>query len=125
MNRQQLFNYVKEKYGDDPEYLWLSYPTSAVLRHRDNEKWYAIVMDVPKNKVGLDGTEIIDVLNIKLEPMLVDFLRHTDGFAPAYHMNKTHWISIRLNGTVPDEQIMDLLNRSYQLTGKRVGRKRS
>ncbi len=124
MNRQQIFDYARDKYGDEPEYLWLSYPTYAVLRHRDNEKWYAIVIDVPKNKVGLDGSEIVDVLNIKLEPTLVDFLRQRDGFAPAYHMNKTHWISILLDGTVADEQILDLLEQSHRLTGKRAGRKR-
>ncbi len=123
LNRQQIFDYAKEKYGAEPEYQWLSYPTYAVLRHRENEKWYAIVMDVTKNKLGLDGSEPVDVLNVKLEPMLVDFLRQTDGFVSAYHMNKTHWLGILLDGTVPDEQILDLLDQSYQLTAKKVRRK--
>ncbi|MCD8082608.1 MAG: hypothetical protein LUE86_03515 [Clostridiales bacterium] len=48
MNRQQIFDYAKGKYGTTPEYLWMRYPAYAVLRHQDNEKWYGVVMNVPK-----------------------------------------------------------------------------
>ena len=44
--RQNIFDYVKEKYNTTPEYLWKRYPTYAVLRHEDNNKWYAAVMNV-------------------------------------------------------------------------------
>ena len=119
MERQQIFDYVKEKYGTMPEYLWARYPSYAVLRHQDNEKWYGIVMDVTKDKIGLLGTDIVDILDVKCEPMMIDLLRQSPGFLPGYHMNKTNWLSILLNETVPDEQILELLDMSFQLTANK------
>ena len=46
---QQLLDYVLKQYGTQPEYLWKSHPDYAVLRHTDNRKWYAIVMNVEKS----------------------------------------------------------------------------
>ncbi len=119
MDRQALFDYVKEKYGTEPEYLWMQYPSYAVLRHKDNQKWYGIVMDVPRNKLGLTGAEIVDVLDIKCEPLMIDLLRQSPGFLPGYHMNKSNWVSILLDGTVPDDAILDLLDVSFQNTMKK------
>jgi len=119
MDRQQIFDYSKKKYGTTPEYLWARYPSYAVLRHQDNEKWYGIVMDVPKDKLGLQGTDVIDILDVKCDPVMIDMLRQSSGFLPGYHMNKTNWISILLDGTVSDDQILDLLDMSYQMTAKK------
>lgn len=46
-------------------------------------------------------------------------LRQSPGFLPGYHMNKTNWLSILLDGTVSDEQILDLLDLSFQMTAKK------
>ncbi len=116
MDRQKVFDYVAKTYKTQPEYLWKSYPSYAVLRHGDNEKWYGIVMDVPKNKLGLSGTEVVDVLDVKCDPVMVDILRQADGFLPAYHMNKTNWISILLDGAVSDDKVLDMLDMSYKMT---------
>ncbi|MCD7723710.1 MAG: MmcQ/YjbR family DNA-binding protein [Clostridiales bacterium] len=119
MNRQQIFDYVLKQYGTMPEYLWMRYPSYAVLRHQDNEKWYGIVMDVPKNKLGLPGIDVVEILDVKCEPLMIDLLRQSPGFFPGYHMNKTNWLSILLNGTVSDNQIMELIDISFQLTASR------
>ncbi|MCD7886144.1 MAG: MmcQ/YjbR family DNA-binding protein [Clostridiales bacterium] len=119
MDRQAIFDYAKKKYGTEPEYLWLQYPSYAVLRHQDNQKWYGLVMDVPKNKLGLTGVEIVDILGVKCEPLMIDLLRQSPGFLPGYHMNKSNWISILLDGTVPDDTIFDLLDVSFQDTMKK------
>ncbi len=119
MDREQLFEYTKSKYGTTPEYLWARYPSYAVLRHQDNEKWYGIVMDVPKNKLELQGTDVVDILDVKCNPVMIDILRQSPGFFPGYHMNKANWISILLDGTVSDEQILDLLDLSFQMTAKK------
>ena len=73
-------------------------------------------MRVQKNKVGLSGEEFVDILNVKCEPEMVATLISQKGLAPAYHMNKTHWITIILDGTVPDNEIYSLLDISYGLT---------
>lgn len=74
-------------------------------------------MEVGRDKLGLPDSEITDVINVKCDPFLIGSLRGQPGFHPAYHMNKEKWISIRLDGSVPDEKIKDLIDLSYQLTG--------
>ncbi|MCD8354897.1 MAG: MmcQ/YjbR family DNA-binding protein [Clostridiales bacterium] len=119
MDRQAIFQYVKQQYGTEPEYLWMKYPSYAVLRRQDNQKWYGIVMDVPREKLGLPGTDVVDILDVKCEPMLADLLRQSPGFFPGYHMNKKTWLSILLDGTVSDERIFDLLDASFQATANK------
>ncbi len=122
MNRQQIFDYAEEQYETTPEYLWMQYPSYAVLRHRDNKKWYGVMMNVPKNKLGLPGTDTVDILDVKCEPMTIDFFRRLPGFFPGYHMNKTSWLSILLDGTVSDNHIRELLDMSFELTANKKKR---
>ena len=72
-------------------------------------------MDVSKNKLELEGDESMDVVNFKCDPILIDSLRNEDGFFPAYHMNKEHWITVSLDD-VCDEKIKMLLDISFELT---------
>ena len=115
IQRQDIFHWAKEQYGTDPEYLWMRTPNYAVLRHSGSGKWYATVLDIPPRYIGLQGEEIIDILLVKSDPVLIGALLRNEGFHPAYHMNKSNWISVRLDGTVPLEQICDLLAFSYEL----------
>lgn len=114
MNRQGVFKWVKETFGTEPDYPWKDW--NCVLRHKHNNKWYAVILEVNKRKLGLSGHGIIDVLNVKCDPMLIGSLRQKTGFFPAYHMNKDRWISIALDGTVPSEEIKNLIELSYELT---------
>lgn len=114
MNRQEVFEWVKESFGTEPDYPWKDW--NCVLRHKHNNKWYAVILEVNENKLGLSGDSIIDVLNVKCDPMLIGSLRQKKGFFPAYHMNKDKWISIALDGTVPSEEIKNLIELSYDLT---------
>jgi predicted DNA-binding protein (MmcQ/YjbR family) len=118
MNRQDVFDYIKSEFEVSGEYLWLSFPGYAVFRNKKNRKWFAIVADVRKCKLGLDGDETVDVINLKCDPILTGSLRLKPGFFPAYHMSKDKWISILLDGSVPDEEIMSLIHLSYELIDK-------
>ena len=109
--RQDVLTFASEQYGTEPEFLWASYPDYAVLRHR-NGKWYGVVMDVPREKLGLSGQGCVDVLNVKCEPDMIGAFRQRDGFLPAYHMNRSHWL------TVDRETIVSLLDMSYDLIEK-------
>ena len=115
MNRTSLFAWIKEQYKTDPDYPWND--NNAVLRHKENKKWFGVVLEVGRDKLRLPDSEITDVINVKCDPFLIGSLRGQPGFHPAYHMNKEKWISIRLDGSVPDEKIKDLIDLSYQLTG--------
>mgnify|MGYP000876123787 FL=1 len=118
MKREELFDYVKERYGTRPEYLWKFDSQSAVLRHK-NGKWYAVLMSIETSKLGLEDERTIDIINVKCEPDIAAVLPQTSGFFPGYHMNKRHWITILLDGTVTKEQILDFLDRSYELINKK------
>lgn len=114
MDRQTVFEWIKRKYGTDPDYPWKD--SNAVLRHRENKKWFALIMEVGRDKLGLPGEGTVDVMNVKCDPMLIGSLRTQPGFLPAYHMNKDQWISILLDGTAPEEEIKNLITMSYELT---------
>lgn len=118
VSRNDVLNYAYETYGTKSEHLWQKYPTYEVFRHKKNSKWYGIIMDIPKRKVGLDSDEPIDILVIKCQPEIIASLVGQKGFAPAYHMNKTHWITILLDGTLKDDEIYNLLDMSYEMTNK-------
>ena len=114
MKREEIFEYVKKQYGTVPEYLWETSPKSAVLRHK-NGKWYAVLMQVEKSRLGLKEEGIVDVINVKCEPDMVGLLTQTYGFLPGYHMNKKYWITMLLDGTVSEAKILDFLDLSYDL----------
>lgn len=114
MNRQEVFEYVKKRYNTDPDFPWSD--SSAVLRHEDNRKWYGLLMEVSRGRLGLSGAGTVEVLNVKCDPMLGSSLRMQEGFHPAYHMNKDKWLTIRLDGSVPDSEIKNLIDLSYELT---------
>ena len=63
-NREFVLRFCKEKYGTEPEYLWMDEPTFAVLRHGDNKKWYALLMSVSRSKLGAEchTDEAADIL---------------------------------------------------------------
>lgn len=119
--REKIFTYAKERYGTDPEYLWERDPASAVLRNGRNRKWYAIAMKVSRQRLGLEpgGTEPVDVINVKADPDLIVQMIQADGFLPGYHMDKRYWMTISLDGSVGEEQILDLLDMSYALVDER------
>lgn len=117
MEREEVFQYVKEEYNTIQEYLWDRYPSYAVLKHSNN-KWYGAIMNISKEKLGLDGKEEIDILVVKCPPEMIGSLRLSKGFLPAYHMNKEHWITILLDGSVKSEKIKQLIDLSYELTKK-------
>ena len=114
MMRKELFGYVKKKYKADPEYLWSRFPDYAIFRHSDNKKWFGLVMNVRKEKLGLDGEDMVDILNVKLsDPLLVDMLIRQSGYMRGYHISRGNWVSILLDGSVPFEEICGWLNESY------------
>ena len=117
MDRQILYDYIKKKYKVSPEYPWKRYPTNAVFRHRDNRKWFALVMTVGRDKLGLAGTDYVDAVNLKVDDEFFrDVILREEGILPGYHMNKMHWITVLLDGTVPDKEVYNLLEMSYYAT---------
>ena len=59
---------------------------------------------------------IVDIVDVKCGPLLMDAYRREPGILPGYHMNKDHWITILLDGTADNELVKELLEISYDLT---------
>ena len=123
MNREELEAYIRNHYATLPDYPWADTPHAAVFRHAGNRKWFALVMEVPRDKLGLLGAEKLDIVNFKCDPILIASLRSEPGIFPAYHMNKASWITAALDGNVPAETIELLLDVSYELTKPKIRRK--
>ena len=77
-------------------------------------------MEIPKIKIGIPEEGNVQVVNLKCEPLLIGSVILDEGIHPAYHMNKNHWISVRLDGSVEREKLEWLLGLSYDLTDKKV-----
>ena len=122
MIRKELESYIADKYGVEPEYPWQSAPTFAVFRHSNNKKWFAVIMTITKDKLGFDSRENIDVVNLKCDQLLMGSVLKEQGIFPAYHMSKTHWISVALDGSAQEDKVKWLLDLSFDLTAKGIKR---
>ena len=81
-------------------------------------------MDVSREKLGLpedNGDGVVTAINLKVDdPIFRDMIIQEDGIMPAYHMNKQHWITVLLDGTVPEERVYELLEMSYLATAPKA-----
>ena len=97
---KEIITYIKNKYGDELEFLWEKSPKNAVIRRKSNNKWYAVILTVSKRKLNLDCDEIIEVINLHNIAEEIEKLIDNKKYFPAYHMNKKYWCTICLDGTV-------------------------
>ncbi len=115
---QEIIAFVVDHYGDELEFLWEN-SEDAIWRHQENRKWYALLLAVVGDKLGLDSSERVEAINLRfVKGEAADFAAANSGIIPGYHMNKRNWITVILNGKVPTEMIFDLLEQSYELTMK-------
>ena len=116
----EVVHHIKTKYDADPEFLWAKTPTNAGIRHHGNKKWFAaLLLDMPRKTLGLPGEDRVDILNLKCDPLMIGSLLDGKRYLPGYHMNKEHWISLLLDGSIPSQEIFALIELSYGLTDKK------
>ena len=104
----------------EPDYPFPRDDVSCVFRHIDNRKWFGIAMAIPYRTLGINRKGNVDILNIKCSPVVIGPLRGKPGFRPAYHMNKDKWITVLLDGSAGQEEIISLLDMSYSMTASKV-----
>ena len=126
MKRSEVIKLISETYSVNAEYLWNG-ETHAVFRHPVSKKWFGIIMEVKKKNLHLENCECSDktedVMNVKLNPVLIEDLLHEETFLPAYHMNKKYWVTIRLD-YVTETALKKFIEESWNLVkprGKRKG----
>ena len=110
--RQEVIEFCKtfkDVYEDYPfhDLNW------TIMRHTDNKKMFAAIYEHRENIW----------INVKCDPELTYMWRSSyEAVIPAYHMNKYHWNSIILDGTVPCDDIKNMIADSYDLTSKKIKR---
>lgn len=114
----RIISLIKDKYGDNPDFPWDDAMTAGVLRNNITKKWYALIMDINKNKI-CKKNELTNIINVKLDENEIFELLKLDGFYKAYHMNKKKWITILLDDTLSDEEIMKYIDESYNFAKKK------
>ena len=113
----RLTNLIIKRYNDIPEFAWDKSPGFGIFRNPSNKKWYALIMNIDKNKIDNKAkSEEVEILNLKLSETKINKLLGKKGFYKAYHMNKKNWITIILDDTVSDDEIMNYIDESHNFT---------
>lgn len=111
----QVIDYVREKYGDEPEYLWEKYPDNAVWRRKATKKWYGALLTISRRKLGIPSDEIVEIIDLRGKPEALEALIDHARYYPGWHMNKKHWYTIILDGSVSSDEIFRRIDDSYLL----------
>lgn len=115
---KEIICYVREKYGDELEFLWEKFPDNAIWRRKDNEKWYGALLTVKASKLGLDDDKSIEILDLRIKTEDIETTVDNQRFFMGYHMNKKHWYTLLLDGSIPTEEICRRIDESYLLAKK-------
>lgn len=113
----QITDRILEEYGVKPDFPWGQSPHehSGVFRHKDSGKWFALIMRIRREQLTRDGDKTpVDVMNLKIDPDEPSPLR--DGVYPAFHMNHKSWISVTLDDTLSDAEVMAFTDVSFRMT---------
>lgn len=114
-----LIAHVRAKYGDELEFLWARLSDAAILRRKDNDKWYAVLMTVERKKLGMQGEGKVEILDVRADPLEAELIVDNERIFKGWHMNKKHWITLPLDGTVPLEELIERLEESWFIAGRR------
>lgn len=114
----RLTEYVREKYGRELEFLWDRFEGNAVWRRGDTNKWFAAVLTVSRRKLGLSSDEVVEIIDLRLPPEEMAALVDGKCYFGGWHMNKKHWYTIILDGSVEFEELCRRVDASYALAVK-------
>lgn len=118
-----VLEYIRDVYGVEAEYLWESSPSHGAVRNPHTKKWFGVILgDLPLKKLKADAEGEADVINLKCDPIFSFNVVDCVGVFPGFHMNKEHWISVLLDGSVEFEKVKMLIDMSYELTDTKRGR---
>lgn len=114
---KEIKEYVKDKDEVLLEYPWSDTPDYCTLKV--NKKWFGLIMNVKYKVLGIQSDEIVDIINIKLDPLDIENLIDNKTYFKAYHMNKKYWITILLNGKIEKNKLFRLIDKSYDIVSNK------
>lgn len=110
-----VIEYIRNKYHGEVEYLWPKVSKNAIWRHEDNQKWFGALLLVEESKLGICGNEIIEIIDVRATTEFIENNIDYEKIFPGYHMNKKHWFTMKLDGTVSIEDIFKYIDESYKI----------
>lgn len=122
---QMIIAHIGEHFNAAPEFLWKNFPQYAIFRRSDNRKWYAVIMRVPKKFLHLGGNDEFEILNLRIVPEELDKLVDNEKYFRGWHMNKRSWMTLRLDDTLTDDELLTRLEQSYRMAGNKSARRLS
>ncbi len=99
--------------------MWEKFPNNAIWRNKDNNKWYGALLIVEKSKIGIEEEGSIEIIDLLLEQEKIEKIVDNEKYFAGYHMNKKHWITIKLDGSVNINEIYKFIDNSYNLSKRK------
>lgn len=119
---KEVIQYIKQKYGDELEFLWEKFDNNAIWRNKQNDKWYGVLLTLSESKLGLESDKIVEVIDLRYQKEKIEEILSEPNIFPGYHMNKKSWITVKLDNTIGTEKIYNLIDNSYYLSiGNKCG----
>lgn len=116
---ENIIDYINRTYKDSLEFLWKKFSNNAVVRRKDNKKWYLLFEIIEKKKLGLDSNKLVDILVLRYPKEKRNEIINGKNILPGYHMNKENWITIILDTEIDIETIYHFISISYELAGRK------
>ena len=113
---KEIIKHIKQKYGDELEFLWEKFDNNAIWRNKQNDKWYGLLINIPKSKLGLESDDIVEIIDLRYQKGDTESIVDNVKIYPGYHMNKKSWITIILDETLDTKEIFKLIDNSYKLS---------
>ncbi|MDE7463761.1 MAG: MmcQ/YjbR family DNA-binding protein [Clostridiales bacterium] len=113
-----VIEYVRKTYNDELQHLWEKFPENAVFRRKDTQSWYAALLVISRSKLGFESDETVDIIDLRMDPEKAAETVDGEKYLPGYHMNKKHWVTVVLDGSVPTDEIFKRIDESYGLATK-------
>ena len=83
-----------------------------------------LVFKVMEKMFALCSINTFEFINLKCDPeRAIDLREQHDAIRPGYHMNKQHWNSVYVDGTLSDQLIFELIDHSYDLVADSLTKK--
>lgn len=111
----QITKYIQDKFDVNPSHPFSKYPNCCTFKTKENGKWFAVLMDIPAERLKLGGQEEVSIINLKATFETIQCLIDNITILPAYHMHKKSWMTILCNKNTDIEQLKKLIAESYQL----------
>lgn len=116
---KEIEDYILNNFDCFKENPWKDTPEFTTFKRKNNKKWFGLIMNIPYERFKINKDENVYVINLKCDPEFIGSLRKVYGIYPAYHMNKEHWISVLLDGSISKNKIIELIKISYDLTNNK------